>query len=146
MTYQYRVWSTPSGTAKYVGELLLDGNWTSGPMSNSMEEVLTALEEMADSMDPETQFQPAAGACDDAEPGPFDWLAYSEATEQWESIDDTLDPLEVMEPGRRWCVLPDDDLGGYFSRVIDEDSGEVIFESSTVSDPNIAASMAYYGL
>ncbi len=144
-TYQYRVWQTAQGTTKYVGELLLEGNWTSGPMANTLEEVLGALEEMADSMDSEAQFQPGLGACAEAEAGPFDWYAYDEDVNQWQPIGDQLDPLESIKEGRVWCVLPDDE-GGYFSRVLDEETGDIVFESSTVSDPNIAASMAYYGI
>jgi len=150
IAYDYRIWFIEGQMAgPYVGELLIDDVWTSGPMGPDAEAVAAELENFADSMDNQMGFDTGPGvvACTLGPqiPGPFDWFAYNEAAEQWEAINDVLDPAQVYEPGRGFCVMEHPEQPGTFVSHVYGANNEVLVEFAH-PDPNIAASMAYYGI
>lgn len=146
--YAYRIWRMYSVAMPYVGEILLDDVWTSGPMGQSQDEVGDALQVMVDSLDePETGFDvhPATDPCDGGLPGPFNAMVYDENMGGWVGIVEDLVPGQYpMEAGRDWCVV-EIQPGLYEGRVVDAQTRQVIFKGSD-SDPHIAASMAAFAV
>jgi len=147
--YDYRIWFIDGQVGgPYIGELLIDDVWTSGPMGPDAQIVAAALEVFADSLDVgEPGFQPGNVACTLGPPiqGPFDWYAYNDAADQWEPINDVLDPAQVYEPGRGFCVMEDPEQPGTFVAQVYGAQNEVLVEFAH-PDPSVAASMAYYGI
>lgn len=147
-TYDYRIWFIDGQVGgPYVGELLIDDVWTSGPMGPDAQIVATELEVLADSLDAqEPEFQPGPVACvGNVIEGPFDWYTYNEAAEQWDPVNDVLDPAQVYEPGRGFCVIEHPEQPGTFIAQVYDDNNQVMVEFMH-PDPSIAASMAYYGI
>ncbi len=147
--YAYRIWFIDGQVGgPYVGELLIDDVWTSGPVGPDAQIVATELEVLADSMDgQEPKFDTGLVACTLGPPieGPFDWHFYDELEEQWDPIGDLLDPSQVYEPGRGFCVMEDPEQPGTFVAQVYGAQNEVLVEFAH-PDPSVAASMAYYGI
>ena len=147
-TYDYRIWFIDGQVAgPYVGELLIDGVWSSGPMGPDAQVVANELGVFADSLDGEdTTFQAQAEACDgDIVDGPFAQHTYNQAADQWEPSGDFLDPAQVYEPGRGFCVIENPEDEETFIAQVYDGANHVMAEFID-QDSDIAASMAYYGL
>jgi len=144
--YDFQIWRVHEAAMPFLGELYADDGWLSGPLGPDQDTVRADLQVFADSLDENggNVWQPGVHPCEGAEAGPFDLYQW-DAAEQWVPTGQTIDPAEVLEPGRLWCVMGVAE-GAWVGRVVDEESGQVMYESSVATDPHIAASMAIVGL
>jgi hypothetical protein len=153
--YAYRIWFIDGQVAgPYVGELLIDDVWTSGSMGPDAQEVAAGLEVFADSLDDAVPagLQTNVACVGSVIEGPFDWYTYNEVSEQWEAqLPDVnmeplmLDPAQVYEPGRGFCVIEHPEQPGSFIAQVYDANSQVMVEF-VHPDPSVAASMAYYGI
>jgi hypothetical protein len=132
----------------YLGEILLDAVWTSGPMGESEAEVRDGLQYLVDSLDVEhgLSFDPlVADPCAGEIAGPFTAVGYDPAQEAWVPFPNEPQFDNTIQPERRWCVvgLVQDNLPFYEGRVLDV-QGSVLWATGPESDPNIAASKALW--
>lgn len=145
--YSYRIWRMFSATAPFVGEILLDAVWTSGPMAETQTEVQDGLQQMVDSLDlPDVGFHgvptdPCAGEF----AGPFLAMGYDEIQGVWAPFPNEPQFDNTMQPERLWCVVSflENGLSMNEGRVLDV-QGNVIYFTGSEPDPNIAASKALW--
>jgi hypothetical protein len=152
--YAARVWRIYDAPTQYLGELLLDPEgWTSGPGADTIADVWSGLQVMADSFDhPEGGLlgQPVE-ACEDPLPGPFAAMGYDPAQQAWVPFPGGGQFTHEDQPqtGFYWCVVGvvvGGPVAGFVhveGRVTDAE-GNLIYATGPEADVNVAASKAAY--
>lgn len=147
--YATQIWRLyENENADYMGELSVDAEWVGGPLGYDLPLVRAGLQEMADSMDSPTGFDPQIDPCAGAIEGMFAELAY--AGGNWGPTGLGITPALAPEP-YTWCVVetwtdtgPATGTLGYEGRVVHMGTREVIFRSDPQAIADIAANMAAY--
>lgn len=144
--YSYRIWRMFSAAAPFVGEILLDAVWTSGPMAETQTEVQDGLQQMVDSLDvEEAGFHGApAGPCAGEFAGPFLAMGYDQIQEVWAPFPNEPQFDNTVQPERHWCVVSflENGLPMNEGRVMDDQG--IIYATGSEPDPNVAASKALW--
>jgi len=146
--YSYRIWRMFSAAAPFVGEILLDAVWTSGPMAQTQTEVQDGLQQMVDSLDvEEASFHGQAvptDPCAGEFAGPFLAMGYDEIQGVWAPFPNEPQFDNTFQPERRWCVVSylENGLAMNEGRVMDDQG--IIYATGSEPDPNVAASKALW--